>query len=129
MIVWQTGTAWLLPRLLKGRKTGPLFLTDCRSRVELPTRDIDIPSGKARLSHRRAAEIFEQATAGEQGGPWTLHQLRHSALTHDAENGASTPMLMAKSGQTSVVSLARYARPSAEALARWQERNDPARRR
>lgn len=26
-------------------------------------------------------------------------------------------------------SLARYARPSAEALARWQERNDPARRR
>ena len=35
----------------------------------------------------------------------------------------STPMLMAKSGHTSVASLARYARPSAEALARWQERN------
>ena len=31
-------------------------------------------------------------------------------------------MLMAKSGHTSVVSLARYARLSAEALARWQER-------
>jgi hypothetical protein len=43
--------------------------------------------------------------------------------------GASTPMLMAKSGHTSVASLARYARPSAEALARWQERNDPDRRR
>jgi hypothetical protein len=26
----------------------------------------------------------------------TLHQLRHSALIHDAEDGASTPMLMAK---------------------------------
>ncbi len=38
-------------------------------------------------------------------------------------------MLMAKSGPTSVASLARYARPSAEALAWWQERNDPARRR
>jgi integrase len=86
-------------------------------------------SGRARLSYRRAAEIFEEATGGEQGGPWTLHQLRHSALTHDAENGASTPMLMAKSGHTSVASLARYARPSAEALAKWQERNDPARRR
>jgi site-specific recombinase XerD len=49
-------------------------------------------------------------------------------LRLDAEGGASTPMLMAKSGHTSVASLARYARPSAEALARWQERNDPARR-
>jgi integrase len=129
VIVWQTGTARLLPRLLKGRKSGPLFLTDRRSRVELPPGDIDPASGKARLSYRRAAEIFEDATAGEQGGPWTLHQLRHSALTHDAENGASTPMLMAKSGHTSVASLARYARPSAEALQHWQERNDPARRR
>jgi integrase len=128
-VIWQTGTARLLPRLLKGRKAGAVFLTDRRSRVPLPPADVDTASGKARLSYRRAAEIFEQATAAEQGGPWTLHQLRHSALTHDAENGASTPMLMAKSGHTSVASLARYARPSAEALARWQERNDPARRR
>ena len=129
VIVWQTGAARLLPRLLKGRKSGPVFLTDRRSRVELPPGDVDAASGKARLSYRRAAELFEEATAAEQDGPWTLHQLRHSALTHDAENGASTPMLMAKSGHTSVASLARYARPSAEALARWQERNDPARRR
>jgi hypothetical protein len=50
-------------------------------------------------------------------------------LTHDAEDGANTPMLMAKSGHTSVASLARYARPSAEALARWQAQRDPARRR
>ena len=129
VIVWQTGTARLLPRLLKGRKSGPVFLTDRRSRVELPPCDVDSSSRKARLSYRRAAEIFEEATAGEEGGPWTLHQLRHSALTHDAENGASTPMLMAKSGHTLVASLARYARPSAEALQRWQEQNDPARRR
>jgi len=129
VIIWKTGTAMLLRRLLKGRKSGPLFLTDRRSRVELPVGDLDRASGKARLSYRRAAEIFEEATAGEQGGPWTLHQLRHSALTHDAENGASTPMLMAKSGHTSVASLARYARPSAEALQHWQEQNDPARRR
>lgn len=123
IIVWQTGTARLLPRLLKSRKTGPVFLTDRRARVELPPCDVDQVSGRARLSYRQAEDLFKAASGGA-----TLHQLRHSALTHDAEAGASTPMLMAKSGHTSVASLARYARPSAEALARWQERNDPARR-
>ena len=29
------------------------------------------------------------------GGDATLHQLRRSALTHDAEGGAGTPRLMA----------------------------------
>ena len=28
---------------------------------------------------------------------WTLHDLRHSALTHAAEDGMPTPMLMTKS--------------------------------
>ena len=48
VIVWQTGTARLLPRLLKGCKTGPLFLTDRRARVQLPRCDIDPASGRAR---------------------------------------------------------------------------------
>ena len=82
----------------------------------------ELPRSQVHLGHRRTC--ITVLTCGA-----TLHQLRHSALTHDAEAGASTPMLMAKSGHTSVASLARYARPSAEALARWQERNDPARRR
>ena len=124
VIVWQTGTARLLPRLLKGRRSGPLFLTDRRARVELPPGDIDPDSGKARLSYRQAEDLFKAASGGA-----TLHQLRHSALTHDAESGTSTVMLMAKSGHTSIASLARYARPSAEALQRHQERTDPARRR
>ncbi|HMH94172.1 MAG TPA: site-specific integrase [Streptosporangiaceae bacterium] len=123
-IVWQTGTARLLPRLLKGRKSGPLFLTDRRARVELPPCDVDRASGRARLSYRQAEALFKAASGGA-----TLHQLRHSALTHAAEDGASTPMLLARSGHTSVASLARYARVSAEALARWQEEHDPARRR
>ena len=62
-------------------------------------------------------------------GGATLHQLRHSTLTHDAEDGTGTPMLMARSGHTSVRSLAKYARVSAEALARYQADRDPARRR
>ncbi|HUR09201.1 MAG TPA: tyrosine-type recombinase/integrase, partial [Nonomuraea sp.] len=72
----------------------------------------------------RTAELFETATGG-----WTLHQLRHSALTHAAEDGANTSTLLAYSGHTSVASLARYARVSGEALARWQAGRDPASRR
>lgn len=60
------------------------------------------------------------------GGPWTLHQLRHSALTHAAEDGANTATLLAYSGHTSVTSLARYTRLSPEALARWQHNRDAA---
>ncbi|WP_208759329.1 tyrosine-type recombinase/integrase [Microbispora triticiradicis] len=92
----------------------------------LPPADLDLASGRARLSYRRAAECFETATAELAGGPWTLHQLRHSALTHAAEDGANTSTLLAYSGHTSVASLARYARVSPEALARWQEGRDPA---
>ena len=47
----------------------------------------------------------------EHGRHATLHQLRHSALTHDAEAGASTAMLMARSGNTSTRSLKEVLRP------------------
>jgi integrase len=124
VIVWQTGTARLLPRLLEGRRTGPLFITNRRTRVPLAPADLDLASGRARLSYRRAAELFEVATGG-----WTLHQLRHSALTHAAETGANTSTLLAYSGHSSVASLARYAHVSPEALARWQHDRDPTRRR
>ncbi|MEV5561195.1 site-specific integrase [Nonomuraea wenchangensis] len=129
VIVWRTPAARLLPRLLEGRRAGPVFLTDRRARVPLPPVDVDGDSGRARLSYRRAAELFEQATAELPGGPWTLHQLRHSALTHAAEDGANTSTLLAYSGHTSVASLARYARVSPDALARWQQSRDPAARR
>lgn len=42
----------------------------------------------------------------------TLHRIRHSTLTHDAEGGSSTPMLLARSRHASVRSLERYARPA-----------------
>jgi integrase/recombinase XerC/integrase/recombinase XerD len=50
VIVWQTGTARLLPRLLKGRRSGPLFVTERKARVQLPTADLD-EHGRARLSY------------------------------------------------------------------------------
>lgn len=129
IIIWQTGTARLLPRLLAGRNTGPVFLTNRAARVPLAPADLDPDSGRARLSYRRAAELFTHTTAGLDGGPWMLHQLRHSALTHAAEAGANTSTLLSYSGHTSVASLARYTRVSPDALARWQNDRDPARRR
>jgi hypothetical protein len=68
--------------------------------------------------------LFKTASGGV-----ILHQLRHSALTHDAEDGVSTPMLIAKSRHIAVASLARCARPSAEALGRWQVSRDLSLRR
>jgi integrase/recombinase XerC/integrase/recombinase XerD len=124
VIAWQTGTARLLPRLLRGRTSGPVFLTERKARVELPPCDIEPVSGRARLSYRQAEDLFRAASGGA-----TLHQLRHSVLTHAAEEGASTSTLLAYSGHTSVRSLARYARVSPEALGRWQAERDPARRR
>jgi integrase/recombinase XerD len=41
----------------------------------------------------QAEALFTKASGGA-----TLHQLRHSALTHDAEDGTGTPMLMARAG-------------------------------
>jgi integrase/recombinase XerC/integrase/recombinase XerD len=95
-----------------------------RARLPLAPVDLDVASGGGRLSYRRAAELFEQRPAG-----WTLHQLRHSALTDAAEAGANRSTLLVYSGHTSVAGLARYARVSPEALGRWQARPDPASRR
>lgn len=126
-ITWQTPTARLLPRLLDGRRSGPLFVTDRRAKGQalgqVPGQDL-APDGRGRLSYRRAEELFVAASGGS-----TLHQLRHSALTHAAEDGAQVPMLMAYSGHTSVSSVAKYARISAERLGAWQDGRDPAARR
>jgi integrase len=100
-----------------------VFITERKARVQLSAADLD-PSGRARLSYQQATAPFSKAS-----GSATLHQLRHSALTQNAELGTGTPMLMARSGHMSLRSLARYARVSAEALARHQAERDPARRR
>jgi integrase/recombinase XerD len=123
-IFWQTGTALLLPRVLVGRTTGPVSRADRQPTRAVPTVDRCPLTGRARLSYRRAAELFSNATGG-----WTLHQLRHSALTHAAEDGTNTPILLARSRHASVRSLERYALPSPEAVARHVAEHDPARRR
>lgn len=133
-VYYQTGTALLLPRLLGGRTRGPVFLADRLPTRAVPGLDLCPVTGRARLSYRRAAEVFTEATtplatAAGRGRGWTLHQLRHSALTHDAEAGTNTPMLLARSRHASMRSLERYARPGPEALARHVASSDPAARR
>ncbi|MEV6860388.1 tyrosine-type recombinase/integrase [Streptosporangium subroseum] len=138
---WQSGTAQLLPRLLRGRTRGPVFLTDRKAPARTPTTDVCKTTGRGRLSYRRAAELFEALTRPlahpgivdaaelELRGGWTLHQLRHSALTHEAEDGTNTPTLLARSRHASVRSLERYARPGVDAVADHVAGRDPAARR
>jgi integrase len=126
LLHFQTGSARLLPRLIAGRSRGPLFLTDRRPVPGRAPAIVDVcpVTGRARLSYRRAQEMFAEASGG-----WTLHQLRHSAITHLAEGNVGLALLMAKSRHTNLRSLQRYARPGAEAVAALTAAHDPDRRR
>ena len=126
-LCWQSGTASALPRLLKGRRSGPLFVTSRKAPAGTPRADV-APDGRGRLSARQAQDTFMKATRDFPGGPWTLHQIRHRALTDAAEAGASTAMMMALSGHKNVKSLLIYARVGTDALAAWQADRDPSRR-
>ncbi|MFF2075467.1 hypothetical protein ACFVXG_12030 [Kitasatospora sp. NPDC058162] len=74
-LCWGTGTARLLPLLIAGRSGGPLFLTDRRAPAGTPAADRCPHTGRARLSYRRAAELFTAHTR-PLGEGWTLRQLR-----------------------------------------------------
>lgn len=137
---WQTGTA-LLPRLTAGRTRGPLFLAERLPTRADPALDRCPDTGRVRLSYRRAAELFDlhtrrlahpevtdPAELAELGG-WDLHQLRHSALTHEVEAGTNDALLLARSRHASMRSLERYARPGPDAVAAHVARRDPATRR
>ena len=75
---WRAGTSDLLRWLLAGRVDGPVFLTGRRAPAGTPAADVCPVTGRARLSYRRAAEIFSAATRplDPAGQGWTLHQLR-----------------------------------------------------
>jgi hypothetical protein len=75
---WSAGTSDLLGWLLAGRRHGPVFLTGRRACAQVSVRDLCPLTGRARMSYRRAAEIFTAHTAAldPAGRGWTLHQLR-----------------------------------------------------
>ena len=132
---WGSGTARLLPRLLRGRTAGPVFLADRRApaagRRSPAAVDTCPATGRGRLSYPRAEYLFKQASAAldphEEG--WTLHQLRHSALQHLAADGRTAPELQAKSRHQHLASLGRYVRLGEQTSARVTAEADPAARR
>ena len=71
----STGTAHLLPRLIRGRQAGPVFLSERRpGPARRPAaKDLCPVTGRARLGYDRARILFTRYTG------WELHQLRHSA--------------------------------------------------
>lgn len=127
-IAWGTDTAHLLPRLIAGRTSGPLFLSDRKPGphrlATTDSRDIDPETGMIRLGYDRARIL-----AAKYGDGLRLHQLRHSAATHLGEANVSTAVIMAKTGHKSLRSVQRYVRPGIAAVAEATELlSTPARR-
>ena len=120
-----SGAARVLSRYLGGRSGGPVFLTHRRPRIAPALADLCTETGRARLSYETAAKLFKHAT----GTRWTLHQLRHSSLTHLVESGINTEVLMAKSRHKDRRSLDIYARPGSKAVAQATATFDRARTR
>jgi integrase/recombinase XerD len=54
-VFWQTGSAQLLPRLLAGRTSGPVFLADRRPTRAAAAPDLDPVSGRASCGGRCGA--------------------------------------------------------------------------
>jgi integrase len=110
-----TDTARLLPRLIAGRTSGPLFLSEYRlgphRRATTDPKDICSETGRARLGYDRARILLALYADGLR-----LHQLRHSSAMHLGENNTSANVIMAKTGHKSLRSVQRYAKPGLAAV-------------
>ncbi|MFJ6348682.1 tyrosine-type recombinase/integrase [Streptomyces sp. NPDC092046] len=119
-VYWGAGTARLLPRLLRGRTRGPVFVTHRKpgpGKV-VSARDVCPDTGLARLSYGQARALLDEATATfGPGSGWDLHEYRHASLTRLGEQGASLLMLMAKSRHKKAENVRKYFKPSPEAIA------------
>ena len=123
---WQLELLNCISRVSEGselRRRGPLFVTTGLPNV-VPAELDRSPDGRGRLSYQRAWSLFREASEAQ----WTLHQLRHSALTHLGEDGVSAPLLMAKSRHRDLRTLSRYVRPGTKAVAQLTAEHDPTRR-
>jgi len=82
-IEWREETSQLLRWLLAGRTWGPVFVTDRRAPAGTAVADVCRVTGRARMSYRRAAEIFTALTRplDAAGRGWTLHQLSLAGRT------------------------------------------------
>jgi integrase len=78
---WDEDTTALLRWLLAGRPDGPVFVTGRRAPAGTGPAHVCPVTGRARMSYRRAAEIFTRATRplDPAGRGWTLRQLRRTS--------------------------------------------------
>jgi integrase/recombinase XerD len=76
-IEWREGTSQLLRWLLAARTWGPVFVTARRAPARAAAANVVQVTGQARMSYRRAAEIFTTLTRplDVDGRGWRLHQL------------------------------------------------------
>ncbi|GAA3505599.1 hypothetical protein GCM10019016_127120 [Streptomyces prasinosporus] len=77
----DAGTARLLPRLLRRRTRGPVFVTHRRPSPGkvVSSRDVCPGIGLARLSYGQARALLDEHTAVRGPGTgWDLHEYRHS---------------------------------------------------
>lgn len=79
-ITWREGASQLLRWLVTGRPTGPVFVTSRKAPAGASPAHVCPITGRARMSYRRAAEIFTETTRplDPAGRGWTLQQLRHA---------------------------------------------------
>ena len=94
---WREGTTQLLRWLLAGRTEGPVFLTGRHAPAGSDPAHTCPVTGRARMSYRRAVEIFTAATRplGPSGRGWTLHQLslagQYAGISEQAGLAAPAP--------------------------------------
>lgn len=129
LVIWDSGTALLLPRMLGKRTAGPLFVTSDRADPDAALADIDPDGLHGRLSYRQAAEVFQRHTEEYPGGPFRLHQIRHLVGHEAADRGESAFMIQKRLGHGNVRTSAIYVGGvSDEAYRKYRAANDPARR-
>ncbi|MER5326259.1 tyrosine-type recombinase/integrase [Streptosporangium roseum] len=121
-VYWESGTARLLPRLLRlpdghpdgtVRTRGPLFLAERRpvpSRRPRPEH-ICPHTGRPRLGYDRVRILMDTHLGLDP------HQLRHSAATHLGEQKVPLQLIMAKTRHKNPRTAMRYTRPGGEAVA------------
>ena len=122
-VYWASGTAHLLPRLIRGRTCGPVFLSERRPGPGPGRRPKDLcpHTGRATLGYDRARVLLDKYTRTTTSPGWDLHQLRHSAATHLGEANASLQLIMAKGRWRNPRTARRYVKPGAVALAEVTE--------
>jgi integrase len=114
-ITWSTDTAHLLPHLIAGRESGPLFLSEHRPgphrKATTDPRDICPETQRVRLGYDRARVLLAHYADGLRP-----HQLRHSSATHLGEANVSANVIMTKTGHKSLRSVQRYVQPGLAAV-------------